>query len=146
MTKTAVIALSLALALVSYSQFSKSQGSTDLSVPLEVSNMFQSWIAKHAKSYQTPEELLHRLKIFHENFLFVTEHNRNNKGGAVLGLNLFADLHADEFLPGLKRETLEKQEYRPDSESKRVNRDVKRMSQGPPRRRESVNWEFDQQG
>ena len=100
MNKTAVIALSLVLALVSYTQFNKSQSSTDLGIPQDVSNMFQSWIVKHGKSYKTPEEVLHRLKIFYDNYLFVTESNKNNKGGAILGLTKFADLHVDEFLPG----------------------------------------------
>ena len=71
MNKTAVVALGLILALVSYTQFNKSQTSTDLGVPLEISNMFQSWIVKHGKNYRTPEELLHRLKIFYHNYLYV---------------------------------------------------------------------------
>lgn len=131
MSKITLIALSLVLALVSYSQFNKSQGSTDLSVPLEVSSMFQSWVAKHAKSYSTPEELLHRLKIFYENYLYITESNRNNKGGAVLGLNKFADLHADEFLPGAKKDTLDKHEDRSKSTTESIEENITNLGQQP---------------
>ena len=99
MNKTAIFALGLIVALASYTQFSKSYSSSDLGIPLEVSNMFQSWIVKHGKNYKTPEELLHRLKIFYDNYLYITESNKNNQGGAILGLNKFADLHVEEFLP-----------------------------------------------
>lgn len=40
------------------------------------------------------------MRIFYDNYIFVQESNRNSGGGAVLGLNAFADLQVDEFMPG----------------------------------------------
>ena len=71
-------------------------------MPLEVSDMFRVWMSRHSKVYGTPEELLHRLRVFYSNMLFVKEMNNIAKvnGGATLSLNLFADLHDDEFMQG----------------------------------------------
>ena len=105
--------------------------------------MFQSWIVKHGKNYKTPEELLHRLKIFYDNYLYVIESNKNANGGAILGLNKFADLHVDEILPGAKysEERIPKPEKASSERSAPVPNQI---SQSP--RREAVNWEWQQSG
>lgn len=100
MNKTWVVAFSLSLALIGYTQFSQSSSLGGDSIPQEVSNLFQGWSLRHRKSYSTPEELLHRLRMFYENYLYIQESNRKYDGGAVLGLTKFADLHVDEFFPG----------------------------------------------
>jgi hypothetical protein len=101
-SKILTAAIGLVMAVASYVQFNKSQ---ELAIPFEVSNMFQTWITKFGKNYQTPEEIQHRLSVFYHNYLLVTEFNSKHKRGAVLGLSKFADLHPDEFLPGSQKST-----------------------------------------
>ena len=102
MKTAAVIALAISLAVASYVKFEAAHHSVELCVPLEVSGMFQIWRSTHSKDYATPEELLHRLRTFYSNMLFVKEMNAKAKihGGATLALNQFADLHSEEFMAG----------------------------------------------
>ena len=99
MNKNLILALAAVLAILSYSQFSK-ESPVNSVIPSHVISMFQEWIIKHDKIYERPQELNHRLKIFFDNYLYVTENNaKNAKEGSslVLGLNQFADLHVEEF-------------------------------------------------
>lgn len=100
MKKYAFLALAALLAVASHVQFNKSVNHDTLSIPSEINASFQSWLSSHDKSYGTPEEFIHRLKIFYQNYLYISDYNKKNVGGAILGLNKFADLHLDEFLPG----------------------------------------------
>jgi hypothetical protein len=115
----------------------------DSAIPSHVVSLFQHWIAKHNKAYERPEELVHRLKIFFENYLYVTEMNSKSTGSLVLSLNKFADLHTDEFSPptsseghlaGLKN--LKKQNY--------LQKDTQSLKQSS--NPEEFNWETNGSG
>jgi hypothetical protein len=95
MNKHVILALGVILAVFSYSKLNQ-EVSFDDSIPHHITQMFQEWLVRHEKSYDRPEELLHRLRIFYENYKFVTERNKKNDG-LVLGMTMFADLHTDEF-------------------------------------------------
>ena len=137
MKTAAVIALAISLAVASYVKFETAHRSVEISVPLEVSGMFQIWRSAHSKDYTTPEELLHRLRTFYSNMLFVKEMNAKAKihGGATFALNLFADLHSDEFMPG-RPETPKTPEV---PLFTTAPEGVSRV--GQQQRRDSVNWE-----
>ena len=100
MNKKLIFAIGIILAIVSYSRF-KVYNSVDKIVPHHITQMFQQWLVRHDKSYSRPEELLHRLRIFYENYKYVTERNLKNDG-VVLGLTMFADLHSEEFVAQYK--------------------------------------------
>ena len=100
MKNPAVIALGFVLAIVSFALLNTSHRTARFNVPIEVSNTFRSWMQEHSKNYGTPAELLHRLGVFYQNYLFITDSNRKyGSRGAKLGLNKFADLLVEEFLP-----------------------------------------------
>ncbi|KAJ7967002.1 Cysteine proteinase [Quillaja saponaria] len=58
--------------------------------------LFETWMSKHGKIYETLEEKLHRFDIFKENLKHIDQRNKvvNNYW---LGLNEFADLSHQEF-------------------------------------------------
>ncbi|WOG97694.1 hypothetical protein DCAR_0417035 [Daucus carota subsp. sativus] len=68
----------------------------DLTSVDKLINLFESWLAKHAKSYQSIEEKLHRFEIFRENLVHIDETNKK-VSSYWLGLNEFADLSHEEF-------------------------------------------------
>ena len=100
MNKQVILALGIVLAVLSYSKFTQDV-TLDNSIPVHITQMFQEWLVRHEKSYDRPEELLHRLRIFYDNYKYVTERNKKNDG-LVLGMTMFADLHPDEFYPSSK--------------------------------------------
>lgn len=59
-------------------------------------NLFESWLDRHGKRYESIEEKLHRFEIFKDNLKHVDERNK-----AVtnywLSLNEFSDMTHDEF-------------------------------------------------
>ena len=58
--------------------------------------LFESWMSKHAKIYETVEEKLHRFDVFLDNLRHI--HDTNKKvSNYWLGLNEFSDLSHDEF-------------------------------------------------
>jgi cathepsin L len=59
--------------------------------------MFTEWKATHNKVYQNEEEHRYRLGVFHQNALFVAQHDPIAKGFTV-ALNEFADLTSSEFV------------------------------------------------
>ncbi|XP_030443976.2 cysteine protease XCP2 [Syzygium oleosum] len=68
--------------------------------------LFESWMAKHGKRYQSLEEKLQRFEVFKENLKHIDETNKKVTN-YWLGLNEFADLTHDEFMKmylGLKAE------------------------------------------
>jgi Cathepsin propeptide inhibitor domain (I29)/Papain family cysteine protease len=143
MNKNVIIALASLLAAFSFTQFSK-ESPIDSSIPSHVIGMFQEWLQVHGKTYQRPEELVHRLKIFFENYLYITEMNAKNEGSLVLSLNHFADLHVDEFYHSKDTER--------DIEDERKKEELKRKEAlNPPVKLETqvnqgttgdvVNWE-----
>lgn len=98
--------LKLLFALVTLSFFAgKTMGSEfsivgyspdDLTCIDKIINLFESWIEKHGKIYETIEEKLHRFEIFKENLKHIDERNKI-VSNYWLGLNEFADLSHDEF-------------------------------------------------
>ena len=75
--------------IVGYSE--SDLGSTDRLIDL-----FESWISKHGKSYQSFNEKLHRFEIFKDNLKHIDETNKQ-RTRYWLGLNEFADLSHEEF-------------------------------------------------
>ncbi|CAL8177667.1 unnamed protein product [Prunus armeniaca] len=76
--------------------------------------LFESWISKHSKIYQTMEEKLHRFEIFRDNVKHIDERNKNlDVDSYWLGVNEFADLSHEEFKSkylGLKPESTRRRE------------------------------------
>lgn len=70
--------------------------------------LFESWMLKHGKSYESTEEKLHRFEIFKDNLKHIDERNRELQviSSYWLGLNEFSDMSHEEFknkyLTGLK--------------------------------------------
>ncbi|PIN21688.1 Cysteine proteinase Cathepsin L [Handroanthus impetiginosus] len=62
-----------------------------------VSDLFDSWCKEYGKTYASEQEKAHRLKVFEENYEFVTRHNTRGNSSYTLGLNAFADLTNQEF-------------------------------------------------
>ncbi|XP_050224496.1 ervatamin-B-like [Mercurialis annua] len=62
-----------------------------------ISKLFETWTKQNAKTYASEEEKLHRLKVFEDNFKFVTDHNSQPNTSYTLALNAFADLSSEEF-------------------------------------------------
>ncbi|KAK9109545.1 hypothetical protein Sjap_017605 [Stephania japonica] len=58
--------------------------------------LFESWLAKHGKVYESIEEKLHRFEIFKDNLKHIDETNKKVTD-YWLGLNEFADLSHEEF-------------------------------------------------
>lgn len=68
------------------------------------SDLFEAWCISHGKTYSSQQEKLHRLKIFEENYFYITQHNNNNIMAANSSFlytlsvdNAFADLTHQEF-------------------------------------------------
>ena len=70
--------------------------SDDLKSMDKLIELFESWMSKHGKFYETIEEKLLRFEIFKDNLKHIDETNKkiNNYW---LGLNEFADLSHEEF-------------------------------------------------
>ncbi|XP_028079109.1 low-temperature-induced cysteine proteinase [Camellia sinensis] len=61
------------------------------------SDLFDSWCKNHGKTYSSEQEKLYRLKVFQENYDFVSHHNTMPNSTYTLSLNAFADLTHHEF-------------------------------------------------
>ncbi|XP_068651730.1 cysteine protease XCP1-like [Aristolochia californica] len=59
-------------------------------------DLFESWLAKHKKSYESIEEKLHRFEVFKDNLKHIDETNKKISN-YWLGLNEFADMSHEEF-------------------------------------------------
>ncbi|KAL4332864.1 hypothetical protein GQ457_07G026740 [Hibiscus cannabinus] len=65
--------------------------------PSHVSQLFESWCDQHGKTYSSEEEKSYRLKVFEDNYAFVTQHNDMPNSSFSLALNAYADLTHQEF-------------------------------------------------
>lgn len=83
------LALAHAFSIVGYSP-------EDLTCIDKVIQLFESWISKHSKVYDSLEEKLHRFEIFKDNLKHIDETNKK-VSNYWLGLNEFADLSHEEF-------------------------------------------------
>lgn len=104
----------------------------DLTCIDKLINLFESWLDRHEKKYESIEEKLHRFEIFKDNLKHIDERN-NAITNYWLGLNEFADMSHDEFkrkFLGLKVEQLPRRNESPEEFK---NRDF----EGLPK---SVDW------
>ncbi|CAK9221281.1 unnamed protein product [Sphagnum troendelagicum] len=69
----------------------------DLDSEEQLFNLFQSWLHKHEKSYESVLEMHHRFRIFKDNLRYINSHNVQQKTSYWLGLNNLADLTHEEF-------------------------------------------------
>ncbi|KAE8659876.1 Cysteine proteinase RD21a [Hibiscus syriacus] len=65
--------------------------------PYHISHLFESWGDQHGKTYSSEEDKSYRLKVFEDNYAFVTQHNDMSNSSYSLALNAFADLTHHEF-------------------------------------------------
>ncbi|KAJ0836494.1 putative chymopapain protein [Helianthus annuus] len=87
----------------------------------KVIHLFESWVVKHNKLYESLDEKLHRFEIFMDNLKHIDETNKK-VSNYWLGLNEFADMSHQEFkdkflglkgeLPERKDESAEEFSYR----------------------------------
>ncbi|KAK6139003.1 hypothetical protein DH2020_027255 [Rehmannia glutinosa] len=63
----------------------------------EMMSMYESWLVKHAKSYNALGEKEKRFEIFKDNLRYVDEQNALANRTYKLGLSRFADLTNDEY-------------------------------------------------
>ncbi|WRX29786.1 Peptidase C1A [Theobroma cacao] len=68
----------------------------DLTSTDKLIDLFESWMSKHKKVYESIEEKLHRFDIFKDNLMHIDETNKKISN-YWLGLNEFADLSHEEF-------------------------------------------------
>ncbi|OMO87502.1 Granulin [Corchorus capsularis] len=69
----------------------------DLSSSSDISQLFEAWCDQYGKTYSAEEEKSYRLKVFEDNYAFVTQHNEMGNSSYSLALNAFADLTHHEF-------------------------------------------------
>jgi len=69
---------------------------SDLTSTDRLIDLFESWMSKHGKSYQSFTEKLRRLEIFKDNLKHIDDTNKQ-RSSYWLGLNMFADLSNEEF-------------------------------------------------
>ncbi|KAK4481416.1 hypothetical protein RD792_012306 [Penstemon davidsonii] len=62
-----------------------------------ISNLFDNWCKEYGKTYTSEQEKQQRLKVFEENYEYVTQHNRMANSSYTLSLNAFADITNNEF-------------------------------------------------
>ncbi|GMH27372.1 hypothetical protein Nepgr_029215 [Nepenthes gracilis] len=68
----------------------------DLTCINNLIRLFESWMERHGKSYQSTEEKLHRFEVFRDNLEHIDETNKKVKN-YWLGLNEFADITHEEY-------------------------------------------------
>ncbi|PKA47332.1 Xylem cysteine proteinase 1 [Apostasia shenzhenica] len=98
-------------------------------------DLFESWMAKHNKSYATLKEMVKRFDIFKDNLMHIDETNKKITS-YWLGLNEFADLSHEEFKErylGLKPKFLRRRVDESDDRKEFKNQNVV----GLPK---SVDW------
>ena len=138
MNKSVIFTIATILAILSYSQLNN-QAKINPAVPKEIATLFREWLALHGKNYSGPEEMIHRLKVFYENYKYVTEKNSENNG-VTLKLNQFADLHIDEFYPTTQTEA-EFKAQRQIEESQKLNQNALKSNLEQVPTPDFVNWE-----
>ncbi|KAK4490299.1 hypothetical protein RD792_000966 [Penstemon davidsonii] len=62
-----------------------------------ISHLFNSWCIEYGKTYTSEQEKQQRLKVFQQNYEYVTQHNTMSNSSYTLSLNAFADLTNHEF-------------------------------------------------
>ncbi|XP_031481813.1 low-temperature-induced cysteine proteinase-like [Nymphaea colorata] len=103
----------LDMSIMSYNE-ENPNGRTDL----EVTQMFEDWMAIHGKSYSDVTEKEKRFKIFKDNLLYIDRHNVGDHS-YELGLNQFSDLTNDEYRSIYLHPKVEENKLRSPSPSQR---------------------------
>lgn len=62
-----------------------------------ISDLFNSWCQQYGKTYNSVQEKEYRLKVFEENYAYVSHHNSLGNFSYSLSLNAYADLTQHEF-------------------------------------------------
>lgn len=63
-----------------------------------ITELFEDWCKEHGKTYSSEDEKQQRLRVFEDNYGFVTRHNSEvGNSSYSLSLNAFADLTHHEF-------------------------------------------------
>ncbi|KAI4339905.1 hypothetical protein MLD38_024790 [Melastoma candidum] len=62
-----------------------------------VAGLFEAWCWEHNRTYTSPQQRLHRYRVFLDNLEFIWRHNSLENRSYSLGLNGFADLTHQEF-------------------------------------------------
>ena len=73
MQKKIVLAISALAAVLSFSVLLATDQNSSISK--EVANLFQHWKLQQGKQYNSPEELIYRLRIFSKNLGFISATN-----------------------------------------------------------------------
>lgn len=60
-------------------------------------DLFENWCEQHGKTYPSEQEKQYRLRVFEDNYDYVTKHNSLANSTYTLSLNAFADLTHHEF-------------------------------------------------
>lgn len=95
------VLLFISMSVYAYSAFARDfsivgYSLDDLTSMDKLTDLFESWMSKHGKSYRSFEEKLHRFEVFRDNLKHIDETNKK-ESSYWLGLNEFADLSHDEF-------------------------------------------------
>ncbi|KAL6317330.1 hypothetical protein AAG906_030083 [Vitis piasezkii] len=93
--------LFISMSVFAYSAFARDfsivgYSPDDLTSMDKLTDLFESWMSKHGKSYRSFEEKLHRFEVFQDNLKHIDETNKK-VSSYWLGLNEFADLSHEEF-------------------------------------------------
>lgn len=95
MKSTQLIAITIALATITSVYISNSREIS--SIPVQIQSQFVNFIIKYKKTYSTPKEYIHRLKIFHKNVEEVKILAARNDITHQVGITKFFDLTKEEF-------------------------------------------------
>ncbi|KAI6703635.1 hypothetical protein NL676_012771 [Syzygium grande] len=88
------VSLCLALMLGSWALHATSRALPEASMEQK----FEQWIHEHGRTYAGSEEKGNRFEIFVDNLRFIEDFNHAGNHTFKLGLNVFSDLTAKEFL------------------------------------------------
>lgn len=95
MNKTLLVLIPILLAIAGFNNMNQNESVE--AVPLQVANLHSSWMVNYNKVYSSPEELNHRLGLFHESYELVMNHNANPDATYTMELNQFADMDNQEI-------------------------------------------------
>ncbi|KAF8110990.1 hypothetical protein N665_0077s0051 [Sinapis alba] len=88
-----VVSSAMDMSIISYDKNHRTVSSRS---DVEVSRLYEEWLAKHGKAKNSLTEKDRRFEIFKDNLRFIDEHNGKNLSYR-LGLTKFADLTNDEY-------------------------------------------------
>ncbi|KAI4388632.1 hypothetical protein MLD38_000944 [Melastoma candidum] len=84
------------MSIITYDRSHPDRSSSRLRTDAEVLAVYENWLVRHGKVYNSLAERQRRFDIFKDNLRFIEEHNSENRTYR-LGLNRFADLTNEEY-------------------------------------------------